>query len=669
MRISIISLCLVLWVGVASAALTPIARVNVVPYQRIEYDTTFKFGTVAFSKAGIDRVVYTISGQGYSGGAKTVTSMTLNDRTDTYEYWVGIASSEFTSSGPIIVTAVAYGDDGGVRNIGSTSLVVDHDGNFDQPEVWISTAGSDSTGTVDDRDSPYLTVAAAITDIETATGGESGGAIVYFMPGSYSLGSFSPTTTDEFLILTHDDATGSNENVIFVTPGVGLGNSPKIKVQGVEVRSSGALGYVFNASGSSLWIDHCRIIGVDRTVGVNGGGNPIGPNTTQSWWTNTYVTETDRGTTGRPQLARNVTMEVIGEDAYQNVPFVVNARVDDIDPLDTGDHSDGYQLWGDGKENFIIFGYYGTNMHYQGLFARALSLASNNAFVNVFMEMRDPGRPGDSSGILRLTPGSLSGPWEHLLLWNCTFVGGNSFGVNGYETAGRGFVNSSFIGNFFYQFADSQPGPGNESPQFLPGNIENNDVLYNHYVRSFVDVENCGGTPQPEGCPQYHTKSPDSSPTAVTETIGGRYSTSSDYLNMSDTSTYVRFGEPITGSFLINRIPFPTIPVDALGTARTSTPTVGALEIKDLTPLTCSNTHWMCTTQVDCESASWFWYNDECNAEAGSTCSDGFQNGDETGVDCGGSCDPCDPVLPLDTLYQYKFKVEGKISIFKEDTP
>jgi|GEM_PF-2704581 len=36
------------------------------------------------------------------------------------------------------------------------------------------------------------------------------------------------------------------------------------------------------------------------------------------------------------------------------------------------------------------------------------------------------------------------------------------------------------------------------------------------------------------------------------------------------------------------------------------------------------------------------------SGSTGPTCTDGIQNGDETGIDCGGSCDPCeDPCLPI----------------------
>ena len=48
-------------------ALTPIAHTDVVPYQRIQYGSSFDFGVVAFSKPGINRVDFAITGQGYTG--------------------------------------------------------------------------------------------------------------------------------------------------------------------------------------------------------------------------------------------------------------------------------------------------------------------------------------------------------------------------------------------------------------------------------------------------------------------------------------------------------------------------------------------------------------------------------------------------------------------------
>ena len=43
------------------------------------------------------------------------------------------------------------------------------------------------------------------------------------------------------------------------------------------------------------------------------------------------------------------------------------------------------------------------------------------------------------------------------------------------------------------------------------------------------------------------------------------------------------------------------------------------------------------------------------------TCSDGIQNGDETGVDCGGSCPPCDPggCTPGSETFSFETGLEG----------
>ncbi len=47
-------------------------------------------------------------------------------------------------------------------------------------------------------------------------------------------------------------------------------------------------------------------------------------------------------------------------------------------------------------------------------------------------------------------------------------------------------------------------------------------------------------------------------------------------------------------------------------------------------------------TGVDCGGSC-----DPCDTEPTPTCDDGMMNGDETGVDCGGSCDPCDVEPPV----------------------
>ncbi|MBN2517675.1 MAG: right-handed parallel beta-helix repeat-containing protein [Candidatus Altiarchaeota archaeon] len=109
-------LLLFLTLGSVSAALTPIARWDVVPYQRINAEETLNLGVVAFSKEGIDRVEFYISGQGYPGLTKIANEMTLNEQTGVWEYWVPLSADEFTSDGVVTVEARVYGKDEGVRD-------------------------------------------------------------------------------------------------------------------------------------------------------------------------------------------------------------------------------------------------------------------------------------------------------------------------------------------------------------------------------------------------------------------------------------------------------------------------------------------------------------------------------------------------------------------------
>ncbi|HRX87255.1 MAG TPA: hypothetical protein P5572_19690, partial [Phycisphaerae bacterium] len=134
--------------------LTPAARWDTVPYQRIESGDTLKAGVVAFSKNGIQEVRFNISGQGYSGAnPKVATSMTYNDQHDVWEYWVPISASEFTSDGQVTVEATVVGNDGGIRDKNTTpgnglealTLYVNPRGSLPRNVAWVdSSSGSDS---------------------------------------------------------------------------------------------------------------------------------------------------------------------------------------------------------------------------------------------------------------------------------------------------------------------------------------------------------------------------------------------------------------------------------------------------------------------------------------------------------------------------------------------
>ncbi|QCX00796.1 DUF4856 domain-containing protein [Aggregatimonas sangjinii] len=56
------------------------------------------------------------------------------------------------------------------------------------------------------------------------------------------------------------------------------------------------------------------------------------------------------------------------------------------------------------------------------------------------------------------------------------------------------------------------------------------------------------------------------------------------------------------------------------------------------------------------------------NDPIGATCSDGIQNGDETGVDCGGSCTPCETAIENPSSYLFERDGESTVSFSGQTT-
>ncbi len=542
-----------------SLALTPVARWDVVPFQRIEFGKSFNIGVVAFSKDGIDRVEFEVDGQGYSGENPLISnSMTYNSRTNVYEYWVPLRSSGFASNGEFSVIATIYGSDGDTRTLEKIPLIVDATGNLFQHKAWVSSiTGNDATGLVNDSSTRFATIAGAANEIQNRNGGKADGAIIYLDEGTYAMGSGSINTFDEWLTIARN-ADAEKEETILDTGG-DLTDTKLIKVDGVTLLSNGSNKLIFSTGfPQNLWIHNSRIIGSGRWIQ---GSNPI--NHKGAYYTDTYIYNVDRAVRGG-LIARGLEIKQIGEDAFQNFPLVINTTLDDQDPGSTYWHADSYQSWGDGPSNRIIYNFYGTDLHYQGLFMRATqSPGNNNAFVNMFLEMREPGRQGSSGGKTILTNGALYGVWDHLLLWHCTFPT-EFFAINA-DDSGFGFTNSSFIGNVFYEYRDNVTKNGGDPSYAAPENSGNNDFQHNHYIWSCTDQGNCTGSE-----PHWYSKSPDSD-INVSQTVGD------PQIDLTDPAS-TTFGEPLAGSPLVNRLSFSLVPVDVRGNLRDQTPDVGAFE-------------------------------------------------------------------------------------------
>lgn len=545
------------------SSLTPIARWDVVPWQRVA--SPLKAGIVAFSKEGVYGIEVAPSGAGYSGAATlTATSMTLNDRTDVWEYWVTIDPTDFSSDGAITLAATVYGDDGGRRTLDTITLYVDT-GGLSQPEAWVTTGGSDTTGTVGNVSLPYASIAGALADIQSANSTCSG-AVVYVGEGEFTLGNGSITSAGEWATVAA--ATGAAQANVIIhgqgSPGT-LVDTAHLRFRGLTIRADGAPGWFLSGYPTEtplwLWVDTCSVVGPGRHLN---NGCPIYRN--EDWYcTDTSITDVDIAVR-LATLVRNVSVEHIGDDCCFVCGMVINVTLHDQDPINpdgspTYDHADGWQNGQRLMDNRICYGFHGTDMHVQGIFVRsypATGTHTNNAFVNVLIENREPGRPGTVGGDPVLVGADLYGVYDHLLMWHCSITT-ERLGLFDETDVGFGITNSSFVGNLFHSFLDWVQADTNPVPYGQPGNTEGNDFLENHYIISYVD----------QGGSVLYSKSPDTDPDG-SQTLGTP--------NIVTTLDAADYGTPNAGSPLLNRLSSILVPVDVLGNQRDSTPDVGAVE-------------------------------------------------------------------------------------------
>ncbi len=402
-------------------------------------------------------------------------------------------------------------------------------------------------------------------------GGSSDGATIYLFEGSYSLGSGSVSTTKEWITITKDQS-GRKDYTIINNAGTAA-DTTYMRFADITLQGSSSGVRYLGRSPAILWIDDCIIQGGGRWVinahpAIRSGDDE---NDYPAYFTDTQIFDVDYGLM-RGMLARNVTIKRTGNDPFVNVMCIINAVVEDVDAGTTLWHADGYQSWGAGPVNRIIYGYYGINLHGQGLFMRQTfgNPGLNNAFVNVFMEMREPGRPGSPGGDPQLNSGTLTGAWDHLLIWNCSFPYQDFTFYNEQDGAGvpLSFKNTSVIGNLFYQYIDynTSEAPEGTNPLYArPGNARNNDYLNNHYIYSVVDAGvGCATTPH------WRSRSCDTG-------VPATHSFGDPKIDLNFSSPIGTFGVPNADSPLLDRFPS-LVPTDALGRLRGDTSDIGALE-------------------------------------------------------------------------------------------
>ena len=371
-----------------------IAHWDVVPYQT--FNGEFEIGVVAFHINGIDRVEFSAEG----GSWTPVSEMTLNPRTNVWEYW-GVLRAEDFDDGPAEVRAIAYPKDAGEPRL----LSYNHEFTGG-PEIFGCQLYANAGGSLPSEVryvNPGESIAAAAVSIAADQNGNAGGGIIYLNAGDHAMSNSNVTITDRWLTIA--GAPGTTPDQVRITSGHGNGiSNGLLRVKDLTLVSTG-----FGGSGG-LWGDSI----------IMEGTGPTDLARFETQWTNwaagVYATESSfediREPLIRVHLMRNLTMDNIGRDLFREPRVVINIIA--FDHGGAHSHSDFVQWWIPGfaeVENFIFYNVASYDCHesIQGFYgATPADRFDNVAFVNVLI---------DRDGIT-----AARGQWvdqtNHLLLWH-----------------------------------------------------------------------------------------------------------------------------------------------------------------------------------------------------------------------------------------------------------
>jgi len=313
----------------ASPVLTPIARWNVVPHQRLNAGQTLQCGVVAFSKNGVRYVRFATSG----GAPVDVESMTFNDQSGVWEYWTPVAADDFETDGQIAIWAMVVGIDGGVRVLEPLTLYVNRNNSRPHVEAWVRTNGHDETAVVGQRDRPFQTLRRAAIAIAAAQNGDASGGRIHLDPGVHAIAPEDMWTwvpcSQEWLEVIGDEGPG---NTTIAATGA-LNNINRLKVSGCTLDRSTGAGFIINSDSRhadlmEVWIHDCVLIGAGQRVHRS---EPIGVNPQTRYLTDSMFSHMENPTL-KAQFCRGLTIEHIGDDAFANCGFIVNCTAEDLDP-------------------------------------------------------------------------------------------------------------------------------------------------------------------------------------------------------------------------------------------------------------------------------------------------------------------------------------------------
>ena len=424
-----------------------IARWDVVPYQRFGGSSDmvgnlFNLGIVAFHKVGINRLEFSLNG----GPFLAVSEMTLNSRTDVYEYTVGVNASSVTDQ-MIEVRAIIYPFEGKPRvlsgaidgtklydnipgteriTIGEHSMFLytnSNDTYTNSATLYVQPSNQQPV-TDGSRDNPHRTIRQAFETMASDPARYEGSTIVLLEEGHYGVTNMRSGTLSGFehwVTITSDPSI--NGKKVFLTYGIDQGtvypddvnyaydpdvdglffywdswNLPihsdlrgklkRLKLQDIAVDFSRVSQFYTNYA---VWLDDVLITKSKGWGDSNGGSSPFRTDYSGYYVTNSHSYDMIYGFTDA-QLLRGSLIEKSSGDVVQNSKLVLNTEIYWLDGSILDHHTDVFQYFSgscNGRvENVINYGVLAHRIlgSQNILYDCAIYGISDLAFVNVFVE-------------------------------------------------------------------------------------------------------------------------------------------------------------------------------------------------------------------------------------------------------------------------------------------
>lgn len=398
----------------ATPSPTPGSLPPIAAWDAIDHQDETRVGVVAHHRDGVREVRF------YWGGReRRVTAPTINPATNVHEFWTEVDYGE--------VEAIAIGSDGGVCALPPIQIGTTLDLLIDRGMRTVSVP-------------PGASIRAALAQC-------SGGWTVVLQKGEHiwdgspsGWGRETIQDVDDWVTIYGATSAGPRLGGIWTNTGEPgepmasiVGMTPNgapllldwVRIEGIRITASAA-GFI-NAESSGTerrrcWLRNCTVEG-----GPALNPHPVGQNWRGPLWiTESRISNMRRGTglggRGPDTFLRNVVFTNTREDVAQSVPIGLNVTVVGVNPGSSGEHADVVQgppaSSGTHLSGWIWQGLRATDVHYQGIFARSGALTDGMALVDCTIEMQTPIRPDGGAAL------HLAGVFNHLVIQDCTFIGG-----------------------------------------------------------------------------------------------------------------------------------------------------------------------------------------------------------------------------------------------------